>query len=604
MYGFTVNCSGDAVEQLRKIDEALKQAGVNAKVQVGEIENHFAGMGEKIKGVFSDLKGLLAGGIIAGGVFGGFEFIKSSREAYDALEKSVTRVNTVLNSTKYAAGLSGSAVEDQAKELSRGIVASRSEIMDAQGMLLSFTGIKGPIFSQTTKAVSDFATFYKEDMTTAALQIGKALNNPLIGMNRLQRQGVAFTDEQKKQIKNFQEQGDLLDAQRVILKELHTEFGGQAVAFAKTDEGKKMMDEKGWEDLKLEIGEIVSKLQLSLLPVFAQIRGYVKEAFESGPVQFFIGHIKDLLSIGLKIIPMWVIYKGIMMSTSLITSIFSISNGILTTSLGSLTVMTDGATVAVEGFSAAMSATGIGAIAIGLGLIIEKFISMNKEIDDAIDKLGNLKENSNFMSQSDTKFHDLANRFAIINKLSKTDKEQLYDDLKTQKESLEAQKSKIMGSLNAYQQSSASANKVVGEHYENQGQGQHVRIVDYAENNSFKRDALKQAVLTTTEQLKDVNRQLGAIDGGFKKLSNYGVKHGAAGYKPAGTGIKGNAYSTSELAGAKGGLGEAKVVNIHIDTVQKIDGVLPEGIKNNAQSAIEILIRTINNMAYSQSGTM
>jgi hypothetical protein len=106
MYGFTVNCDGNAVEQLRKIDAALAQAGVTAKVQVGEIESHFVGMGEKVKEVFGELKGIVAGSIIAGGVFGGIEFIKNSKESYEALEKSITRVNTVLRSTHYASGSS------------------------------------------------------------------------------------------------------------------------------------------------------------------------------------------------------------------------------------------------------------------------------------------------------------------------------------------------------------------------------------------------------------------------------------------------------------------------------------------------------------------
>ena len=74
---------------------------------------------------------------------------------------------------------------------------------------------------------------------------------------------------------------------------------------------------------------------------------------------------------------------------------------------------------------------------------------------------------------------------------------------------------------------------------------------------------------------------------------------------PPGKSLSQSAINTSELGGAKGGLGEAKTINIKIETLQKIEKVNGiNDLKNASEDAIGVLIRAINNLSYSQSGTM
>jgi uncharacterized phage infection (PIP) family protein YhgE len=76
-----------------------------------------------------------------------------------------------------------------------------------------------------------------QDAKQGAIQLGKALNDPIKGITALSRVGVSFTEDQKKQIRAFQEAGDLTKAQAIILKELQTEFGGAAEAVNQVDAG-------------------------------------------------------------------------------------------------------------------------------------------------------------------------------------------------------------------------------------------------------------------------------------------------------------------------------------------------------------------------------
>jgi hypothetical protein len=69
-------------------------------------------------------------------------------------------------------------------------------------------------------------------------------------------------------------------------------------------------------------------------------------------------------------------------------------------------------------------------------------------------------------------------------------------------------------------------------------------------------------------------------------------------------GMKQSAINTSALSGASGGLGQAKTINVHIDTVQKIVGVASKDLKEKGKDAAEMILRTVNNISYSQGGTM
>jgi uncharacterized protein YoxC len=68
-----------------------------------------------------------------------------------------------------------------------------------------------------------------------------------------------------------------------------------------------------------------------------------------------------------------------------------------------------------------------------------------------------------------------------------------------------------------------------------------------------------------------------------------------------------SALNVSDLSGASGGLSQAKAIVINFNSgssVQKNEVKDGSGIQANADRAVEILIRTLNNISFSQSGTM
>jgi hypothetical protein len=96
-------------------------------------------------------------------------------------------------------------------------------IQSGENLLLTFRSLKNgvgegnDVFNQATVALVDMARALGKDPQDAAIQLGKALNDPITGMTALRRVGVSFTQDQQKLIKTLAESGDIMGAQKVIL---------------------------------------------------------------------------------------------------------------------------------------------------------------------------------------------------------------------------------------------------------------------------------------------------------------------------------------------------------------------------------------------------
>lgn len=145
-------------------------------------------------------------------------------------ERVTAQLEATLRSTgRYTPELSQS-LQDYAAQLQKVTTFGDEAIIGAQSLLLTFTQIGGEAFPRATQAILDTATAMGQDLRTATVQIGKALNDPIQGLTALSRSGIQFSDVQKEMIKDMVAVGDIAGAQSIILKELETQFGGSAKA--------------------------------------------------------------------------------------------------------------------------------------------------------------------------------------------------------------------------------------------------------------------------------------------------------------------------------------------------------------------------------------
>ncbi len=210
-------------------------------------------LGSAVAGV-----GALGAALVAG--------IGSAREAAGIFAQS----EAVIKSTGGAAGVTAQQVADFSSSLSAAAGKSLfgdDQIAQSENLLLTFTNLKGGVLEAATAMSVDMAQALGGAPADAAVQLGKALNDPIGGISALSRVGVTFTDQQKEQIKAMAEAGDVAGAQGVILAELNKEFGGSAAAAAAAD--------GGFAQFKDSMGELAESVGAQVLPMLNSLMSWL-----------------------------------------------------------------------------------------------------------------------------------------------------------------------------------------------------------------------------------------------------------------------------------------------------------------------------------------
>lgn len=172
-------------------------------------------------------------------------------------EKAETRLAAVLRATGNAAGYSASQLGVLAGELQNTTAYGDDAILSMQAVLSAFTNIRGETFIRTTRAILDMATAMDMDLRSAAMGVGKALDQPAEALAGLSRLGVQFTEGQKKQIDAMIAANDFVGAQATVLEKLEAKFKGAAAAMGDTFGGKLSQLKNRLGDLGEVLGQIL-----------------------------------------------------------------------------------------------------------------------------------------------------------------------------------------------------------------------------------------------------------------------------------------------------------------------------------------------------------
>ena len=276
-------------EKLKIIIEAQNKAQAafdQANAQIESTEKKYKSMGDRIDAVSAKMrkagKALSIGltlPIVALGVEAGKSLIR--------IEQIGAQTNAVLKSTGNAANTTREKIDALAGKLENLTGAEAESTTQGQNMLLTFTNIRNgvgkgnDIFNQATKTMLDMGTAMNggvvpagEQLKGTAIQLGKALNDPIKGISALSKVGVTFTAQQKEQIAAMVKSGDTMGAQKVIIAELNKEFGGSAEAFGKTTAGKIAI-------LKHRFGTLTETLMSQFMPAILKVVEKVSGAFEA-----------------------------------------------------------------------------------------------------------------------------------------------------------------------------------------------------------------------------------------------------------------------------------------------------------------------------------
>lgn len=187
-----------------------------------------------------------------------------------AAAENVAQANNRLEQVAKSMNLFGTQTQAVTKRLidfaeaNELTVAVDAEVIKAtQAKLLTFKNLAqtadqvGGSMDRATMAALDLAATGFGSAETNAVQLGKALQDPIKGITALARAGVTFTAQEKENIKVLVESGKTLEAQNLILTAIETQVGGTAAATAKAS-----------DRMKLAFDNISESVGAGLLPVF------------------------------------------------------------------------------------------------------------------------------------------------------------------------------------------------------------------------------------------------------------------------------------------------------------------------------------------------
>jgi hypothetical protein len=183
------------------------------------------------------------------------DWVNAAMEA----ELSEARLSQVLQSTQFAAGKTTSEMVDLANSIEKATrFDADKELLPAMAKLATFTKVTVDQFDRATRLATDLAETGFGSVESAAVMLGKALQDPVKGVTALTRVGVTLTDEQKAQIAAFMETNDVLKAQGVILDAVAQQVGGVAEAMGETTAGKIARLKNAFGNLEEALGSVVA----------------------------------------------------------------------------------------------------------------------------------------------------------------------------------------------------------------------------------------------------------------------------------------------------------------------------------------------------------
>lgn len=214
---------------LDRYQASLKQASDSAALLTGPL----GGIASRIN-ILSRITSPAAAGMLGLSVAIGTvtaAFTSAVNEA-EKFERLGFRTQAVLKATGFAAGLTARDIRNLSEEIALSTLASVEGVETAAAQLLTFKSVQNDVFKDALRLSQDLAEVGFGSISSSAVQLGKALEDPIKGLSALRRVGVSFSESQKEQIKTLFESGKVVEAQRIILKALQEQVGGAGAAAA------------------------------------------------------------------------------------------------------------------------------------------------------------------------------------------------------------------------------------------------------------------------------------------------------------------------------------------------------------------------------------
>lgn len=247
---------------------ALEKGATIAEKRFEQTRRKFERTGKSMSAVGNSLAIAVTAPLAAIGVAS----YKAAQESADALGQ----VRAALASMGDASGRTLEQLQALAQsQMAQSLYDDDEILRKVTANLLTFGNVAGQQFDLAQQAAIDLSARMGTDLQSAALMVGKALNDPTKGITALTRAGIQFTAQQREQIIAMSAAGDAAGAQNIILGELARQFGGAAAAARAADPTAE--SRQAWAEFQETVGALVIKV----LPPLTALLTSVLQGFNS-----------------------------------------------------------------------------------------------------------------------------------------------------------------------------------------------------------------------------------------------------------------------------------------------------------------------------------
>jgi hypothetical protein len=367
-------------------DKGIKSAVREFQTAKTSIQK-FGAVGKVFEGVGKSLTKNVTAPLVA--VSGALVFAARGAEQAEIANR---KLGSVLDSMGY--GQATARVSAYAEELERSIAVDADVIKATQTKLATFAELTasvdeaGGAFDRATMAALDLAAAGFGEAETNAVQLGKALQDPIKGITALARSGVTFTDQEKEKIRTLVESNKTLEAQDLILQAIEKQVGGTAAAGASS-----------FDRIKLSMMQVSDEIGLAVLPLIEKLADFVANRL----VPVVTAKIKQFTDAWKSLSPE--VQKIILVVIALVAS------------LGPVLIVIGKIIIGIAKFGAALKALGITMSLTPIGILVLSIVGLGFVINEVVKKFGGWRESMRIVGNAVISLAEGALNF-IINQLN------------------------------------------------------------------------------------------------------------------------------------------------------------------------------------------
>jgi hypothetical protein len=270
------------------MDKTMKIAIIlTALDKLSDVVDHAVSKSQKrITGLQKGLNSFGNKALLGGAV--GAAFLGESINAAEESEIANNRLRQVFKSMGQDYVKATDQGAEYASMLQRQIGIEDEVILGVEAKLATFRKASDAnarasgIFQRATKAAFDLQATGIGDASTLAIQLGKALQDPIKGLNGLGRAGIKFTDGEKKKIQTLVETGKTFQAQDLIMRSIEKRTNNVAAVTATKASKMKV----AWSEVQEKIGG-------ALLPTFQRMADKIIDLLPK--IEAFIGEHPEIV---------------------------------------------------------------------------------------------------------------------------------------------------------------------------------------------------------------------------------------------------------------------------------------------------------------------